>query len=74
MVKHLMDEEGKDPVFFTDFSGKVSKREIGFFHLSRIGFASNDVPEKKGGKKKKNSGVRTLLPLLTQTQERGQLF
>ena len=48
-----MDEEGKDPVFFTDFSGKVSKREIGFFHLSRIGFASNDVPEKKGKKRKK---------------------
>ena len=53
---------------FCWFSWKVLKRGIGFSHLSQIGFVNNDIPEKS------NLGVRTVLSLLIQTQNRGQLF
>ena len=45
MVKHLMDEEG-NILSFADFHERFL-RGIGFSHLSRIGFVSNDVPEEE---------------------------
>ena len=57
MVKHFISR-GKY-FFFCWFSGKVSKRGIGFSHLSQIGFVSNDIPERR----KKIVSENSALPL-----------
>ena len=69
MVKHLMDEEG-NILSFANFHERFPNVGLDFLTYHGLVLSINNIPEKR----RKKLWVRTVLSLLIQTQNRGQLF